>query len=298
MVVSRNHNTNPARIPALGLRALALLFLSLALMFLDKRDNHLDAVRNTISAAVYPMRVIVDAPTRLWDWTGEVTESRDDLQRENARLKTEISLTAADLQRMSALQAENTRLRALLDARQQVPDDVRVVEIMAVDANPFRHNVVLDIGSNDGVYDGQAIVDAAGIIGQVMKAGPLTADAILISDPGHALLVEVNRNGLRTVAYGTGEFGRLDLPGLPNNADIQPGDLLVTSGLSGVFPSGYPVAVVDTVNRNPQEAFADVTATPAAALDQVREVMLIWSSRHESENALNKSDAEGDDDDE
>ena len=296
MVVSRNHNINPARIPGLGLRAIALLLLSMVLMFLDDRDNHLDTVRNAISAAVYPMRVIVDLPARLWAGASEISESRDELQRDNARLKDEILLTAARLQRLSALHAENERLRALLDARRQVPDEVRVVEIMSVDANPFRHNVVLDIGSNDGVYDGQAIVDAAGVIGQVMKAGPLTANAILISDPGHALLVEVNRNGLRTVAYGTGEFGRLDLPGLPNNADIQPGDLLVTSGLSGAFPSGYPVAVVDTVTRIPQEAFADVTATPAAALDQVREVMLIWSSRQTDEIAAEDTDDEVDDD--
>lgn len=296
MVVSRNHNSNPGRIPALGLRAIALLFLSLLLMFLDNRDNHLDTVRNAISAAVYPMRVIVDLPARLWEGASEITESRDDLQRENARLHDEILLTAPRLQRLSALQAENARLRALLDARRQVPDEVRVVEIMSVDANPFRHNVVLDIGSNDGVYDGQAIVDATGVIGQVMKTGPMTANAILISDPGHALLVEVNRNGLRTVAYGTGEFGRLNLPGLPNNADIQPGDLLVTSGLSGAFPSGYPVAIVDTVTRIPQEAFADVTATPAAALDQVREVMLIWSSRQADEIAAENKDDEVDDD--
>ena len=296
MVVSRSNNTNPARIPALGLRALALLFLSLLLMFLDKRDNHLDTVRDAISAAVYPMRVIVDAPARIWQTAGEITETRDDLRRENSRLKTELSITAADLLRLSALEAENSRLRALLDARQQVPDEVRVVEIMSVDANPFRHNIVLDIGSNDGVYDGQAIVDANGIIGQVMETGPMTANAILISDPGHALLVEVNRNGLRTVAYGTGEFGRLNLPGLPNNADIEPGDLLVSSGLSGAFPAGYPVAVVDSVTRIPQDAFADVTATPAAALDQVREVMLIWSSRQADEIAAEKRSAEVDDD--
>ena len=296
MVVSRSHNSNPARIPALGVRAITLLSLSLLLMFLDNRDNHLDTVRDAISAAVYPMRVLVDAPAQFWDWASETSQSRDELQLENARLRSEKLLTAARLQRLSALQAENARLRALLDARRQVPDEVRVVEIMSVDANPFRHNVVLDIGSNDGVYDGQAIVDADGIIGQVMNAGPVTADAILISDPGHALLVEVNRNGLRTVAYGTGEYGRLDLPGLPNNADIKPGDLLVTSGLGGAFPSGYPVAIVETVNRIPQEAFADVTATPAAALDQVREVMLIWSSRQEDENAAKKSDDEADDD--
>jgi rod shape-determining protein MreC len=149
---------------------------------------------------------------------------------------------------------------------------------MAVDANPYRHNIVIDIGQREGVYDGQAIVDVAGVIGQVIETGLATSQAMLISDPSHSLPVEVNRNGLRTIANGTGEFGRLVLPFVTNNADIRPGDLLVTSGLGGAFPAGYPVAVVETVNRIPQEPFADVTAVPAASLDQVREVMLIWSA--------------------
>jgi len=292
MVASLSPKTNPARIPALGVRALALLSLSLLLIYLDHRDNHLYAIRNKISAAVYPMRAVVAAPSRFWEWARERSQSREEMRLENSRLQAERLLTAARLQRFSALEAENMRLRALLDARRQVPDEVRVVEIMSVDANPFKHNIVLDIGSSEGVYDGQAIIDADGVIGQVMLVGPMTANAILISDPGHALLVEVNRNGLRTVAYGTGEFGRLDLPGLPNNADIRAGDLLVTSGLSGSFPAGYPVAVVDNVNRIPQEAFADVSATPTAALDKVREVMLIWSPRRTDDASAKAVDNE------
>jgi len=286
MAASSSYKNNPARIPALGARAFALLLLCLLLMFLDHRDNHLDAVRNTISAAVYPMRVIVAAPVNFWAWASDLSKSKKELQIENSRLRAEKLLTAARLQRLTALEAENNRLRDFLEARRRVQDEVRVVTIMAVDANPFKHNIVLDLGSRQGVYAGQAIINADGIIGQVMEAGPLTSDAILISDPGHALLVEVNRNGLRTVAYGTGEFGRLDLPGLPNNADIRTGDLLVTSGLGGTFPSGYPVAVVDTVTRIPQDAFAEVTATPTAALDQMREVMLIWSAQHDEQPDL------------
>ena len=278
-----SYKQNPARIPALGARAFALLLLSLLLMFLDHRDNHLDAVRNAISAAVYPMRIIVAAPVNFWAWASDLSKSKKELQTENSRLRAEILLTAARLQRLTSLEAENNRLRDFLEARRRVQDEVRVVTIMAVDANPFKHNIVLDLGSSQGVYAGQAIINADGIIGVVMEAGPLTSDAILISDPGHALLVEVNRNGLRTLAYGTGEFGRLDLPGLPNNADIRTGDLLVTSGLGGTFPSGYPVAVVDMVTRIPQDAFAEVTATPTAALDQMREVMLIWSAQHDEQ---------------
>jgi rod shape-determining protein MreC len=277
MVASRGNNTNPARIPALGLRLLALVFLSILLMYLDHRENHLDGIRKGVGAAVYPLRLAVDAPVRVWGWLGESTTSRNDLELELGRLRAERLLTNARLQRLTALEAENARLRALLDARTRVRDEVRVAEIMAVDANPYEHNLVIDIGSRDGVYDGQAIVDADGVVGQVIKTGVMTSQAVLISDTDHALPVEVNRNGLRTIAVGTGEIDQLDLPFLPNNADIRAGDLLVTSGLGGAFPAGYPVAVVNMVTRIPQEPFADVTATPSAALDQVREVMLVWS---------------------
>ncbi len=247
-------------------------------MVLDHRQNHLQAVRQAVGAAVYPLQVIVDSPFRLWEWIREGTTERNQLQLEVSRLQAERLLTNARLQRMTALEAENARLRDLLEARDQVRDEVRVAEIMAVDANPYRHNIVIDIGELEGAYDGQAIVDAAGVIGQVIETGLANSQAMLISDPSHSLPVEVNRNGLRTIANGTGEIDRLDLPFVTNNADIRPGDLLVTSGLGGAFPAGYPVAIVETVTRVPQEPFADVTARPAASLDQVREVMLIWSA--------------------
>ncbi len=278
MLSSQSNRSRLARIPALGLRALALISLSILLMILDHRDNHLDAARRAIGAAVYPLQVVVDAPTRFWVWIRDTGATRNELRLQNSRLSAERLLTNARLQRFTALEAENARLRELLEARRQVRGEVRIAEIMAVDANPYRHNLVIAIGQQDGVYDGQALVDVNGVVGQVVEVGLMTAQAILISDPDHALPVEVSRNGLRTVAFGTGEFDRLDLPFLPNNADIREGDLLVTSGLGGAFPSGYPVAVVTNVTRLPQEPFADVTATPAAALNQVREVMLIWSA--------------------
>lgn len=278
MVASRQKNTNPMRSPALGLRLLALVFLSIVVMYVDNRDNYLDAARKAIGAAVYPMRIVVDAPSRFWSWIGDSTTSRNDLELELGRLQVERLLTNARLQRLNALEAENTRLRALLDARVQMPDQIRVAEIMSVDANPFSHSLVIDVGSRDGVFDGQALVDVEGVVGQVIRTGLLTSQAMLISDTDHALPVEVNRNGLRTIAVGTGQIGSLDLPFVVNNADIRAGDLLVTSGLGGAFPAGYPVAVVASVTRIPQEPFANVTATPTAALGQVREVMLIWSA--------------------
>ena len=282
MLTYGSDNTNPARIPALGIRLLICVALSVSLMVIDHRQNHLDTIRKTIGAAVYPLQVVVDAPFRLWNWFSESTADRSDLQRELSRLEAEIVLTRAELQQLTALRAENDRLRDFLDARPRLRDEIRVAEIMAVDANPYRHNFVIDIGEHDGVYNGQAIIDADGVIGQVLEVGLSSSQAILISDPSHALPVEVSRNGLRTIAKGTGEFDRLDLPFLPNNADIVPGDVLVTSGLGGAFPAGYPVAVVASVNRMPQESFADITAAPLSSLDQVREVLLIWSAEVEA----------------
>ena len=270
--------------PALGLRFLLLAGLSILLLVVDHRYNHLDAVRKAIGATVYPLRVIVDAPVSLWRWLGETTASRNELQLKNGRLTAERLLTRARLQRFAALEAENSRLRAMLEATTRVRDQVRIAEIMSVSSNPFRHVLVVDKGTRDGVFDGQVLIDADGVVGQIINAGVLSSQGILISDPDHALPVLVNRNGLRTIAVGTGEFDRLDLPFLPNNADIREGDLLVTSGLGGAFPAGYPVALVNSVVRIPQEPFAAVSAEPSAALSRVQEIMLIWTTTDEPVN--------------
>lgn len=280
-----------SRTPALGLRWLLLAALSILLMVVDHREQHLDAVRKAISATVYPLRVVVDAPVSAWRWLQSTTAERNELLLENSRLNAERLLTHARLQRYAALEAENARLRAMLEATSRVTDRVRVAEIMSVSSNPYRHAIVIDKGQQDDVYDGQALIDADGVVGQVIEAGILSSQALLISDPDHALPVEVNRNGLRTIAFGTGEYDRLELQYLPNNADIEVGDLLVTSGLGGTFPAGYPVGIVEAVERLPQEPFARVAARPAAALNQVREIMLIWPTETTIEPAA--ADARG-----
>ncbi len=277
MAAARSNNQHRStRTPALGLRFLLLAGVSILLLVVDHRENHLDTVRKTLGAAVYPLRVIVDAPVSSVRWIRESTTARNQLLLENSRLNAERLLTQARLQRFAALESENARLRDMLDATSRVRDQVQVAEILSVSSNPFRHTLIIDKGTQDNVFDGQAVIDANGVIGQIIEAGLLSAQGVLISDPDHALPVEVNRNGLRTIAVGTGEFDRLDLPFLPNNADIREGDLLVTSGLGGSFPPGYPVAIVDNVTRIPQGPFADISARPAAALNQVREIMLIW----------------------
>ena len=277
MLTARTDNQHRSqKTPALGLRLLLFAGLSILILVIDHRENYLDAVHRAIDVTVYPLRVAVDAPVAMWRRLGETGADRNQLRLENSRLKAERLLTHARLQRYSALEAENARLRAMLEARTRVREEVRVAGIMSVSANPFRHDLVIDKGQNDGVYDGQAMVDVEGVVGQVIETGLFSAQAVLISDPDHALPVEINRNGLRTIAVGTGEFDRLDLPFLPNNADVRQGDLLVTSGLGGAFPAGYPVAIIDNVTRVPQEPFAAVSARPAAKLNQIREIMLIW----------------------
>ncbi len=284
MLTARTDNQHRSqKTPALGLRLLLFAGLSILILVIDHRENYLDAVHRAIDVTVYPLRVAVDAPVTMWRRLGETGADRNQLRLENSRLKAERLLTHARLQRYSALEAENARLRAMLEARTRVREEVRVAGIMSVSANPFRHDLVIDKGRNDGVYDGQAMVDAEGVVGQVIETGLFSAQAVLISDPDHALPVEINRNGLRTIAVGTGEFDRLDLPFLPNNADVRQGDLLVTSGLGGAFPAGYPVAIIDNVTRVPQEPFAAVSARPAAKLNQIREIMLIWSIADEDD---------------
>ena len=284
---SQHHSSRPA---AIGIRFLLLCGLSIALLIIDQRENHLDTVRRAVGATVYPLRVIVDAPVASWRWVDEVTTKREELLLESGRLNDERVLTNARLQRYAALEAENARLRAMLEAKDRVRDRVRVAEIMSVSPNPFRHSIVIDKGTRSAVYDGQAMVDANGVVGQIINAGLLSSQGLLISDPDHALPVEVNRTGLRTIAMGTGEFDRLDLPFLPNNADIEEGDLLVTSGLGGAFPSGYPVAIVENVIRIPAQSFAEVSARPVAALNQIREIMLVWSTQTEKGSATTDSE--------
>ncbi len=259
-----------------GLRLTLLCIFSIGLMALDNQNQHLSGVRRILSASIYPIRVLIDAPSSFGHWIGDTLATRNALIDENDELGRKILIQNARLQRMAALQAENARLRALLDSTARVGDRVLIAEIMSVDMNPFRHMIVVNRGSIDGVQVGQALIDAQGIIGQVIRDQIFSAEAILITDVDHALPVEVLRNRLRTIAVGTGDLERLSLPFLPRNADVVSGDLLVTSGLGGTFPPGYPVGVVGEVISEVGEPFLKISAEPAAALNRVREVLLIW----------------------
>ncbi len=262
---------------SLGARFLLFSVVSLALMVLDHRDDHLSRLRQAFSVLVYPIQMSVNLPFKTWQWASISLADRAALLSENAELKAEQLSYNVRLQRMAALEAENTRLRAILDSSARVGDRVLVAQILAVDLDPYRQRFWINRGLGDGVFVGQALLDANGVAGQIVRVEPFTSEAVLISDADHAVPVSVNRNGLRTIVVGTGDSGRLSLPYLTNSADIVPGDLLVSSGLGGVFPSGYPVGWVLDVHRRPGQSFAEVIAEPAAELDRDREVLLVWT---------------------
>ncbi len=277
--------------PSQTLRLIVVVCLSIAMMVLDHQKHHLDVVRNALTVAVYPLRYLVDLPFSAGRWLSESLTERSRLLTENSRLHDEALILKARLQKLYSLEAENSRLRTLLDSSSRLRERILIAELLAIDLAPFSRHIILDKGELDGAYPGQAIIDAHGIMGQIIEVSPLQSTAVLITDPNHTIPVEVNRNGLRTIASGMGEINRLSLAHLPNNADILVGDLLVTSGLGGRFPAGYPVARVSIVDRRPDSAFAHVEAEPLAALESSREVLLLWKGRRRPATPAHPADA-------
>lgn len=266
---------------SLGARFLLLAIACLSLMLLDHREGHLSQVRQGLSVAVYPIRVLVNLPFDAWQSASAMLADRQELLAENERLRREQLQASFRLQRMAALEMENERLRNLLDSTALLDHRVLVAEILAVDLDPYRQRFNLNRGRADGVFVGQAILDSNGLVGQIVHAGPLTSEAVLITDADHAVPVTINRNGFRTIAVGTGDSTRLRLPYLTNSADVEVGDLLVSSGLGGVFPADYPVGRVTEVRIRPGQSFAEVIAEPESKLDRDSEVLLVWTTDDE-----------------
>ncbi len=262
--------------PSLGLRLAILAAASIALMVADQRQQYLSVVHGWLSAAVYPVHWVVDAPSSAWRASRAALTTRAGLQAENTRLEAENLVLGLRLQRFEALERENQRLREAREGSLRVAQRSLVAGILKVDLDPYRQRVLVDKGSRDGVFKGQAVLDAYGVFGQVTRVGPLSAEIIMISDPEHAIPVQVNRTGVRTVAVGTGRPDALSLPYLPRGADVETGDLVVSSGLGGVFPPGYPVALVGEVVRDVAQPLLTVQARPLAHLDRDPEVLLVW----------------------
>jgi rod shape-determining protein MreC len=259
-----------------GFRFTLYAVLSVVIMYLDQRHHYLESVRYVLQAAAYPIQLAVNSPPAAWRWLKETFQGREALQAENARLRASARDLELRAMRYEALARENGELRGLAQALPPVAERWLPAEIVNIQLSSLRQRLLLNRGAANGVFRSQAVLDDKGLIGQTTHVGPWSAEVILITDPEHAVPVRIERTGLRTIAVGAGDTTSLALPYLPGNADIKPGDLLVTSGLGGVFPEGYPVARVSEVHRDAVQPLAQVRATPLAHVDTDSEVMLVW----------------------
>jgi len=266
----------PGRGPTPGLRFVFYAVLAIVLMFLDKRQGWMERVRYGLQAATYPMQLAVSSPSTAWSWMRESVRTRDALRVENTDLRTRLRDLELRTMRYDSLARENAKLRGLNAALPPVAEKWLVAEIVHAELDSLRPRVLINRGANNGVFKAQAVLDDEGIVGQTTHVGPWSAEVILITDPEHAIPVQIERTGVRTIAVGTGNEGELALPYLPGNADVIAGDMLVTSGLGGVFPQGYPVAKVLEVHRESVQPLAQVRAAPLAHINRDREVMLVW----------------------
>jgi rod shape-determining protein MreC len=261
--------------PAAGLRFTIYAIIALALMYFDQRALWSQSLRYGLRAMAYPVQVAISSPAVVWHWLTESFESRAALRLENDRLRARQRDLDVAVMRQQALELENAGLRALRTALPPLVKKWTLAEVIRVETNPLRQRLIVNKGARAGVYMNQAVVDANGILGQVAAVGPWSAEIILLTDPEHALPVQITRNQLRTIAVGSGTSAEVLLPYLAVNSDVKSGDLLVSSGLGGVFPAGYPVAKIIGVSRETNQLLAQVSAAPLAAIQDVREVMLI-----------------------
>ena len=250
---------------------------SIVLMSVDQRASHLESVRSLLSTVLYPLQLAIHVPIRTSEWLREQLSTRRTILAENAQLREERLRVATRLEKLDALEAENQRLRNLLGSSRKLDERVLVAELISVDMDPFSRRIVVNKGARDGVSPGQVLIGSNGVMGQVIHAGPFSSNALLITDPSHALPVQIRRNGLRAVAFGTGPLNLLKLSHVPNSADVQVDDRIVTSGLGNRFFSGYPVGKVVEIRRDPGRPFADIYVEPSAMLERTREVLLVRS---------------------
>ncbi|MGM7448606.1 rod shape-determining protein MreC [Idiomarina sp. ST20R2A10] len=272
-----------ARGPTLLSRLVLALACSFLLIFIDHRLQAMKPVRLFLNSLVAPVQYLAILPEQLLDSVSESLKTTSQLSDENKRLKRAILELQGEQQQLRFLQNENKRLRELLgsDAR----DSVRrmVAEVIAVASEPFSQQLVINKGTLSGVYEGQPVLDSHGIIGQVQDVGGNTARVLLLSDQSHAISLRSERNDIRVLAQGTGDIGRLELMFIPHSTELKEGDLLMSSGLGGIFPEGYPVATIRQIVRDESLPFAKVIADPVSALDRVRNVLLLWPSDGEQQ---------------
>lgn len=278
MEIPAGQNIKPIfrRSPSLTLRLLLLALISCGLLLAD-HQGALGGFRAVLTTIVYPLQQVVNTPAQILRSVGQMLSSRADLLLQNRQLREEQRMLQTKMLKFASMEQENIRLRGLLESSFKLGEQMQIAEVLAINIVPYEHRVVVNKGTRFSAHVGQPVFDATGVVGQVVRVNPYSAEVMLITDSNHGIPVQVNRTGLRTVAVGTGQIDRIVLPYLSGSADIQPGDLLVTSGMGGVFPQGYPVATVTDISHQ-GSPFAKVSAAPTARLDSIREVLLVWSN--------------------
>lgn len=258
---------------------LILSAIAFVLVFAGQRYQWLQKFEAQLSIIATPFYWVADIPDKIAEWGDSNIRSRSTLIKNNENLRAETLLLKAQVQKLASLEAENVRLRELLNSSAILDDSVLVAEMIGLSPDPLHHRIVVNKGKADGLYIGQPVIDALGLMGQIVEVGPLHSTVLLITDTSHALPVQINRNGIRSVAEGVGLYHELVLRHVAATTDIKVGDLLVSSGLGQRFPVGYPVATVTEVTIDPGQPFATVKARPSAALNRSRHVLLVFSQR-------------------
>lgn len=269
-------NRPSARDLAPGPRFFLFAVLSLVLMYFDQKDGWGERIRYGLQAAAYPIQVAIGSPRLLWNTSSEFFRSRGELSADNEALRAQVRELSLRAIRMDSLEQENSRLRDLHDAPTPLVKNSRLVNVVNADLGRIRQRLVIDAGDRNGLYRSQVLIDATGLMGQLARVGPWSSEVMLISDPEAGVPVEVLRTGVRSIAVGSGNENELELPLLPATADVQPGDLLITSGLGNVFPAGIPVATITQSRRDPDSLLLYVRAQPTAKLAASRQLLALW----------------------
>lgn len=281
-------------------RLIFVLLLSILLIFLDHKAGSFEGIRGYLQSLVSPLQYIANGPKQLMTWTAENLVTRKHLMEENQEFKVNELRLHEQLMQLDIVKQENERLRLLLASPLRSEVKKMVAEIISVDSDPYTHQIVINKGANNGVYEGQPVLDEQGIVGQIQHVGTTSSRVILITDVTHGVPVRISRNGIRLIASGSGQIDRLTHNHVPHSADIHSGDLLVTSGLGGKYPEGYPVSRVTIVTQDESRPFAQVYSQPVAQIDRLRYLLLLWpekpssifSSKSATKSPLN-SKAEG-----
>ena len=265
------------------LRLTLVVILSFVFMGMDKYTDGSATLRAFLNSLVTPIYYLASLPNESMSWTVDQFKSREALQEENQKLKRMQLLQNEKLQRFAFMQKENEKLRALLDSRVRQKGKKMIAEVMSIDTHPFRDVVVINKGHTDGVFEGQPVIDEFGVVGQVTSVATTSSRVILISDTTHAIPVRIQRNGVRAMIEGNGRLNALKANNVPHSIDMAEGDILVTSGLGGAFPEGYPVAKITSVEHDLSLPFAQISAEPVAQLDRVNQVLLLWFQKSPDE---------------